>query len=65
MDGSTPLLKAELESLAKLSARQPHAISLKEYFNMCFGRERLLVIREEASKREAMSITEMIASNAE
>lgn len=53
MDGSqlpsneTPLLKAEIEALAKLSASQPHALQLKEYFNLCFSEARSLVIMEE------------------
>jgi len=40
MDGPTPLLKAELEALAKLCAKQPHALELKEYFILCFKEER-------------------------
>lgn len=58
MDGEMPLLKAELESLAKLSARQPHALELREYFDTCFSEERLIVISKKA--RKVTSITKLI-----
>lgn len=58
----TPLLKAELESLAKLSAKQPHAQELKEYFDICFAEARSLVILEELRHRKATSITSLVKS---
>jgi len=52
MAGKTPLLKAEIEALAKSSARQPHALELKEYFNLCFSEERSLVIFADLKQRK-------------
>ncbi len=52
MAGETPLLKAELEALAKLSAQQPHALELKEYFDLMFSEERSRVIYEELKQRK-------------
>lgn len=58
MDGETPLLKAKLESLAKLCAKQPHALELRDYFDTCFSEERLIVNAKKVTK--VTSVTELI-----
>ncbi len=62
MSNETPLLKAELEALAKLSAQQPHALELKEYFDLMFTEERSRVIYEELKSRPVTSVTGLIES---
>ena len=51
MDNETPLLKAEIEALAKLIAQQPHAQQLKAEFDSMFAEERSRVIYEELKAR--------------
>ena len=53
MDGPTPLLKAEIEALAKIIARQPHALELKADFDAQFIEARLEIKRgiQRAAKR--------------
>jgi len=41
----TPLLKAEIEALAKIIAKQPHALELKADFDAQFAEARLEVKR--------------------
>jgi len=45
MAGPTPLLNAEIEALAKIIARQPHALELKADFDTQFIKARLEVKR--------------------
>jgi ABC-type enterochelin transport system substrate-binding protein len=45
MSDKTPLLKAEIEALAKIIARQPHALELKADFDAQFIEARLEVKR--------------------
>jgi len=42
---NTPLLKAEIEALAKIIAQQPHALELKADFDTQFIKARLEVKR--------------------
>ncbi len=48
----TPLLKAECEALAKIIARQPHALELKADFDLIFAEARSQVIFEELKTRK-------------
>lgn len=66
MDGPTPLLKAELNTLAelaKLVAQEPDALVLKSYFDLCFSEARSLVILEELRQKKAISITKLITDS--
>ena len=60
MAGNTPLLNAEIEALAKIIAHQPHALELREYFDICFREERSQVIFNEMKQRKAVSVTKLI-----
>ena len=57
----TPLLKAECEALAKIIARQPHALELKANFDLIFAEARSQVIFEELKQRKATSVTQLIS----
>ena len=57
----TPLLEAEIEALAKLIARQPHALELKADFDLTFAETRSQVIFEELRQRKAISVTKLIS----
>lgn len=58
LSNETPLLLAEIEALAKLSATQPHALKLKEYFNLCFSEARSLVILEEMKSKKVKLLSD-------
>jgi len=50
VSNKTPLLKAEIEALAKIIAQQPHALELKADFDVMF-REACSQIRLEQTKQ--------------
>ena len=54
MDGPTPLLKAEIEALAKIIAQQPHALELKADFDAKFAEVRLEVKRANYGKAKRL-----------
>ena len=62
MAGDTPLLNAEIQALAKIIARQPHALELKAGFDLIFAEERSKVIFEELRQKKVTSVTELIKS---
>ena len=58
---NTPLLEAECEALAKIIARQPHALELKAEFDLIFAETRSQVIFEELRRRKTTSVTQLIS----
>lgn len=51
MAGKTPLLNAEIQALAKIIAKQPHALELKADFDSTFAEERLRIKYEGLKER--------------